>query len=166
MKYIELDQNKIGTKIDEKKILEDELWDGYYGLQSNATDLSPQDILDYYHQLWKIEESFRIFKSHLETRPIFHWTAKRIKGHFVLSFIAFLLERTLEIQLKQNNISYSPLLILKAIDELQYSVLFVQGNEFFLRSQVSGLANDILRTLKIKIPPNVSPSDSFSFSFL
>jgi len=166
LKYIELDQNKIGTKIDEKKILEDELWDGYYGLQSNATDLSPQDILDYYHQLWKIEESFRIFKSHLETRPIFHWTAKRIKGHFVLSFIAFLLERTLEIQLKQNNISYSPLLIRKAIDELQYSVLFVQGNEFFLRSQVSGLANDILRTLKIKIPPNVSPSDSFSFSFL
>lgn len=117
----------------------------------------------YYHQLWKIEESFRIFKSHLETRPIFHWTVKRIKGHFVLSFITFLLERTLEVQLKQNNISYSPLLIRKAMDELQYSVLFVQGKEFWLRSQVSGLANDILRTLKIKIPPNLSPADSFSF---
>jgi transposase len=163
LKYIELDQNKIATKIDEKKILEDELWDGYYGLQSNAIDLSPQDILAYYHHLWRIEESFRIFKSHLETRPIFHWTAKRIKGHFVLSFIAFLLERTLEIQLKQNNIPYSPQLIRKALDELQYSVLFVQGKEFWLRSQVSGLANSILRTLKIKIPPNISPADSFSF---
>lgn len=163
LKYIELDQNKIGRKIDEKKILEDEMWDGYYGLQTNCTDLSPQAVLDYYHHLWRVEESFRIFKSHLETRPIFHWTANRIKGHFVLSFIAFLLERTLEIQLKQHNILYSPHLIRKALDELQYSVLFVQGKEFWLRSQVSGLANSILRTLNIKIPPNISPADSFLF---
>ena len=91
LKYIEFNENNTATKIDENKILADERWDGYYGIQTNATDLSPQAILDYYHHLWRIEESFRIFKSHLETRPIFHWTAKRIKGHFVLSFIAFLL---------------------------------------------------------------------------
>jgi hypothetical protein len=79
------------------------------------------------------------------------------------SCISPLLERTLELQLKQNNIPYSPQLIRKALDKLQYSVLLVQGKDFWLRSQVSGLANSILRTLKIKIPPNISPADSFSF---
>ena len=53
------------------------------------------DIIRDYQDLWKIEESFRILKSHIKARPIFHWTEKRIKGHFVLCFIAFLIERTL-----------------------------------------------------------------------
>jgi hypothetical protein len=162
LKYIEFQNNSnIGAKIDEQKIADDEQWDGYYGIQTNCSDLSPSTLLDYYHHLWRIEESFRIFKSHLETRPIFHWTAKRIKGHVVLSFIAFLLERTLEIQLKQAHIDYSPLRIRMALDALQYSVLFVEEQEFWLRSQVTGLANDILRSLKIKIPPNLSPADNW-----
>ena len=162
LKYIEFQNNSnLEAKIDEKKIAEDEQWDGYYAIQTNCADLSAETLLGYYHDLWKIEESFRIFKSHLETRPIFHWTAKRIKGHFVLAFIAFLLERTLEIHLKQQKIDYSPLRIRHALDALQYSVLLVEGREFWLRSQVSALANDILRTLKIKIPPLIAPADNW-----
>jgi len=52
--------------------------------------------MDAYHTLWKIEESFRITKSTLEVRPVFHWTPKRIRGHFVLCFLSFMMERKLE----------------------------------------------------------------------
>ena len=41
-------------------------------------------------------KSFRIMKITMKVRPIFHWTPKRIKGHFLVCFIAFLLERELE----------------------------------------------------------------------
>ncbi len=58
-------------------------------------------MLDAYHTLWKIEESFRVMKSTLEVRPVFHWTEPRIKGQFVVRFLAFLLERTPEFHLKK-----------------------------------------------------------------
>ncbi len=64
-------------------------------------DLTPLEVLSAYHTLWKIEESFRIMKSTLEVQPIFYWTEIRIKGHFVTYFLAFLLERTLELKLKR-----------------------------------------------------------------
>jgi len=71
LKYIALEGNLSGH-LDEQKIEEDKQWDGYYGIETNCKDLSPQTLLGYYHDLWRIEESFRIFKSHLETRPVFH----------------------------------------------------------------------------------------------
>ena len=161
LKYIELD-GKIAGKISEKKIAIDEQWDGYYGIQTNAKQIAAENLLGYYHNLWRIEESFRIFKSHLETRPVFHWTEKRIKGHLVLCFIAFLLERTLELELKKQKIEYSPARIRKALDDLQYSEIVIEGQAFLITSTVTGLANDILRTMKIKIPPKITPAHNFS----
>ena len=160
LKYIALEGNLSGH-LDEQKIEQDQRWDGYYGIETNCKDLSAQTLLGYYHDLWRIEESFRIFKSHLETRPVFHWTEKRIRGHLVLCFIAFLLERTLELELKNLAIESSPQLIRKALEELQFSEILIEGQTFYLRSPVTGLANDILRTLRIKIPPLITPADKF-----
>ncbi|MGI0014599.1 MAG: IS1634 family transposase, partial [Nitrososphaera sp.] len=139
LKYIEIN-DKITGKISEPKIANDEQWDGYYGIQTNAKQITPENLLGYYHNLWRIEESFRIFKSHLDARPVFHWTEKRINGHFVLCFIAFLLERTLELELKRQKIEYSPARIRKALDDLQYSEIVIEGKEFWVTSPVTGLA--------------------------
>lgn len=155
---------KLEGRLDEKKITEEQKWDGYYGIQTNCENLAPQNLLGYYRNLWKIEESFRIFKTHLETRPLFHWTPKRIQGHFVLCFIAFLLERTLEIELKKKQVESSPERIRKALDELQYSEIVIQNQTFFLRSPVTGLANDILCAMKLKIPPQITKPDKFSWT--
>ncbi len=160
LKYIQF-QTHASAKLDEARIKEEEKWDGYFGIQTNEKELSAEKLLKYYHDLWRVEESFRIFKSHLETRPMFVWTPKRIKGHMVLCFIAFLLERTLEIELKKNKIEYSPEKIRKALDDLQYSEIQVEGQTFYLRSPIEGLANDILRTLHIKIPPKMTTPENF-----
>ena len=159
-RYIKLETQ--GTpSLNEDKIIEDTRWDGFFGIQTNCKNLSHSTILSYYKDLWRIEESFRIFKSHLETRPIFHWTPKRIKGHMVLCFIAFMLERTLELELRNNKIEYSPEKIRKALNDLQFSTIQIENKTFYLRSNVEGLANDILRLLKIRIPPKISDSLTF-----
>lgn len=142
--------------LDKERIKEDEKWDGFYAIQASQKNLDPKFVLDAYHSLWKIEESFRIVKHTLQTRPIFHWKPHRIKGHFVLCFIAFLLERTLEIALRKRCPDASPDNIRDALASLQVSTLKADSGRLYLSSKVSGLANDILRALKIPIPRNLS----------
>jgi transposase len=102
-KYIASDKAKGREKysLNAELIERNERFDGYYGIQSSEANLTPEAIMDAYHHLWKIEERFRIMKSQLETRPIFHWKPRRIHGHFVLCFLAFMLERRLEILLAE-----------------------------------------------------------------
>lgn len=159
-KYIDIKIEKSPT-LDIEKIKQDAQWDGYYGIRNNCTALTAEDVISVYHDLWKVEESFRILKSHLEARPVFHWTPKRIKGHITLCFIAFLLERTLELELKKNKIEYSPQKIRKVLNSLQVSSLKVESQEFYLRSKIDNLSKKILKALKIKIPPNICPLENF-----
>lgn len=141
--------------------MNDEKWDGYYGIQTSQKDLSVETILDAHHTLWKIEESFKIMKSTLEVRPIFHWTEKRIKGHFVICFMAFLLERTLEIKLKNAEIAASPQHIRDALNSMQFAEVELHGNKFLIKTKAKSLSSKILRTLKIQPPKNITPSTEF-----
>ncbi|MEW6558428.1 MAG: IS1634 family transposase [Elusimicrobiota bacterium] len=161
MKYITITTKDEDIELNQEKIEIDEKWDGFYAIQTNSALNSPELLLEYYHQLWRVEESFRIFKSHLETRPMYHSSPNRIKGHIVLCFIAFLLERTLEIELKSNNIPYSPDKIRAALQSLQFSEVIIENQIFYIRAPVEGLANDILRGVKVKIPPKVAIPEHF-----
>lgn len=145
--------------IDWEKVSKDAKWDGYYAIQYSQKDLSHEQIMRQYHQLWKIEESFRVLKSTMKTRPIFHWTEKRIKGHFMLCFLAFVLERRLEQRLRNNQIHASPEAIKEALNSLQLSVLKIgkNGREYLLKGKNSPLAGKILRLLKITPRKNIEP---------
>lgn len=160
LRFVEIVSNSTPT-LSDSKIKEDEKWDGYFGIRTNCGNLGEKELLRLYHQLWRIEESFRIFKTHIEARPMFHWTPKRIEGHLVLCFISFLLERSLEIKLRKEGIQYSPEKIRKALDSLQFSEVEIEGRKFFIRSPVEGLANQILRVMKIKVPPNFGVFENF-----
>ncbi len=108
-----------------------------------------------------VQESFRVLKTHLEARPIFHWTAQRILGHFTMCFISFLTERTLELKLKTENKlelteKYSHEKIREALNSLQYSKIEITGQKYYISSKVEGLANEILRGLNIALPPKIS----------
>jgi transposase len=143
--------------LDENKIQKDAKWDGIYGIQTSTENLSVEEIETAYHQLWKIEESFRVLKTNLEARPIFHWTERRIKGHFMLCFIAFLLERTLELELNKNKISYSVERIRVSLSALELSILNMEDKQYILRSKPDELAKSIFKTLKIKLPQPFKP---------
>lgn len=141
--------------LNEEKIQEDATWDGYYAIETSRESMKPEEILGAYHQLWKIEDCFRTMKSHLEVRPVFHWKPKRIEGHFVICFLSFVLERTLEYILKQNNIQASPKKIREALNSLQYAVFPVRQQNCYLKMKGNDLSKQIVRILKIKTPEKV-----------
>lgn len=159
-RYLQIESSQKPSGLDEAKILSDEKYDGYYAIQSSNRNMKRQDVIKAYHSLWKIEESFRILKSTMKTRPIFHWTKKRIEGHFVICFISFLLERTLELKLKEKSIDCSVEKIKEALNGCEVSKLELSGEEFYLKSQTPPLANKIFRTLRERQVKNmVSVSD-------
>jgi len=82
-------------------------------------------------------------KSTLEVRPIFHWTERRIKGHFVVCFLAFLLERTLEFVLRGAGIDASPQAIQEALNSLNFAEVEVEGQRFLIKTQSSDLSKKI-----------------------
>ena len=160
-KYLKEQGANVDWALDIDAIAKDEKFDGYYGIQTSDTNLSVEKILGAYRTLWKIEESFRVMKSTLEVRPIFHWTANRIKGHFVLCFLAFLLERTMEIELHSANMTASTQEIRTAINAMQFTEADCKGNKYLLNTPISGLGSGILQALKMKPPPNSIPASQF-----
>ncbi|BEP29561.1 IS1634 family transposase [Helicovermis profundi] len=85
--------------LDKKKIKDQEELDGYYVLVTSEYEKSASDIIEIYRGLWKIEESFKVTKSDLESRPVFVSTEKHIKAHFLTCFIALVIARILEYKL-------------------------------------------------------------------
>lgn len=94
-------QGDVRIGIDETKIVEDQRWDGLKGYQTN-TNLSKQEVIDNYNQLWKIEKAFRITKHDLKIRPFYHRLPRRIHAHICISFAAYKVYKELERQLQVN----------------------------------------------------------------
>lgn len=113
-KYLKLD-GEISISIDKQKFEADSKWDGLKGYITNAK-LSKDEILENYAHLWQIEKAFRIAKTDLKIRPIYHRKQKRIEAHICLNFIAYKVYKELERQLKQMN---SDLSAEKVIEILQ-----------------------------------------------
>lgn len=149
-RFISTDINKEPI-FDEQKVREDARWDGFYGIQCSHKTLRETEILEAYHTLWRIEDSFRTLKHSLQTRPIFHWTPRRIKGHLVMCFISFLLERTAQLELKKRGLSLSPEAIRDALNSIQVSLLKDDFSILYLISKPTNAAASLLKTFKIPL---------------
>jgi len=165
LKYLKSEEDKLKNirwLLDENGIEKDKLLDGYYGIQTSEKDMNVSDILDSYHTLWKIEESFRIMKNTLEVRPIFHWSEDRIKGHFVVCFLSFLLERKLENQLINEGITEaSPEKTREALNSLEFAEVELNNNRYYIKTKGTDLSNKILKTMHIQPLKNVLSPDEF-----
>lgn len=104
-KYLKI-TGDVKIEIDYDKFDADAKWDGLKGYITN-TSLKPEKIIENYNNLWQIEKAFRISKTDLQIRPIYHRLRHRIEGHICISFTAYCiykeLERTLKIE--KSNIS-------------------------------------------------------------
>lgn len=160
-RYWKTDGKKKIVGMDKERIEQDARYDGYYVIESSHTKLTASQVITEYKKLWRIENTFRVMKSSLWTRPIFHWTPRRIKGHFVLCFIALLLERTLEQKLRRQRIILSPEKIKSVLNSLQVSLIEMDGEKYYLKGKVEKSATSILRTMKMKQPPHLIPIEKF-----
>ena len=74
--------------------------DGYYFLQTDATELEACEILDAYKTLQRVEHAFRELKDTIQLRPIYHYDDGRVRGHVFVCMLAYLLARLLELRLE------------------------------------------------------------------
>ena len=86
--------------IDEEKIKEEEKFDGYYSIVTSEENLSDIEIRNIYRGLAKIENTFKVTKSNLESRPVYVWTPEHIEAHFLTCFISLVIIRLLENKLE------------------------------------------------------------------
>ena len=82
--------------LDEDKIATEEQLDGYYMIVTSEFDKTPNEIVDIYRGLWRIEETFKVTKSELNARPVFVSTKEHIETHFLTCYLALVLSRILQ----------------------------------------------------------------------
>lgn len=105
-KYLKL-EGDIKIEIDYEKFEADDQWDGLKGYVTN-TRLSAKNVILNYNQLWHIERAFRISKTDLKIRPIYHRNEKRIESHICIAFVAYTIYKEVERRLAEKMVSLSP----------------------------------------------------------
>ena len=108
-KTIEGERVKIATSLNQKKIDEDLAFAGYNLLVTSETSATAVEIYKAYHNLWRIEQSFRVMKTCLEARPVFVSDTNTIFGHFLVVYYALVIMRLLELKIFEDKIAIEQL---------------------------------------------------------
>lgn len=108
-KTIEGERVKIATSLDQKKVDEDLAFAGYNLLVTSETSAPAVEIYKAYHNLWRIEQSFRVMKTCLEARPVFVSDTNTIFGHFLVVYYALVIMRLLELKIFEDKIAIEQL---------------------------------------------------------
>lgn len=82
--------------VDRARAEAEAVFDGYQLVRTSETSLDDATILERYRQLWRIEQTFRVSKTDLNTRPVYVRTPAHIEAHFAICFLALLVTRLLE----------------------------------------------------------------------
>lgn len=109
-KYIEFksaDGKKAIASLNEKAIQKDMESAGYNLLITSEIKMDDREVYNAYHNLWRIEESFRIMKSELDARPVYVQKEDTIKGHFFICYVTVLLIRLFQFKVLKNQYSTS-----------------------------------------------------------
>lgn len=116
-KYLKL-LGEVNITIDYEKYEADSVWDGLKGYVTN-THLSRKEVIGQYSQLWQVEKAFRISKTDLRIRPVYHRLKNRIEAHICICFAAYAIYKELDRLLKENQIGISPEKAIEAIREIR-----------------------------------------------
>ena len=116
-KYLKL-SGEVTVAIDYEKFEADEVWDGLKGYVTN-TRLPKKQVIENYSQLWMVEKAFRISKTDLRIRPIYHRLKDRIQAHICICFTAYAIYKELERLLKKNKIGLSAGKAIEQIKEIR-----------------------------------------------
>ena len=158
-KYIEVSGEK--ASINEAKVMLDAQWDGIHGVITNydRNDQTPQEILERYKGLWKIEEVFRINKQDLKMRPIYHWKPERIRAHILICFMAYVMLNTTQQILEKNSIHLSVSELRKEVSKRQASIVRDQWTQrrYFAPGAFTETQKQIYTAFKIPVTETVQP---------
>jgi hypothetical protein len=123
--------------------------DGMYVLVSNDPALATDEIVAAYRQLHRVEEAFRVLKSLVKLRPIYHWTSRRVQAHIGICVLAYLLATLLEHRLAQAGLNLTAARALAQLEDVR--AVDQQWGEVVLthRTRPSAEATRILQALDL-----------------
>ena len=152
-KFIKVTKGYLDIELDVKQIEEAEKMDGFFAIEYSQKELTGKEVREIYGSLWKIEDSFRVLKTNLEARPIFVWSEKRIRAHFLICYLALVIERYLEKLLKDNNVNLSTAKIQEAIRNTTLGSIETLMGDYYIKDAESKEYLDIINSVKMnKIP--------------
>ncbi|MDZ7793257.1 MAG: IS1634 family transposase [Spirochaetia bacterium] len=128
---------------DKDALAEEEKYDGYYAIVTSELDKEDENIVEIYRGLWKIEDSFRVTKSDLETRPVYVSREDHIEAHFLSCFVALVLLRLLE---KRLGCKYP---VQKILQSLRRSSCSLLEENMYLFDYYDQVLSDIGETMSI-----------------
>ena len=132
-KFLKLN-GEITVSIDIEKLKADSLWDGLKGYLSNAK-LSKEEIIENYQHLWQIEKAFRIVKTDLKIRPVYHRLGRRIEAHICISFTAYKIYKELERQLYEMKSTLSPMKAIEIAENIfEVTIQLPQSGEILTKT--------------------------------
>lgn len=103
--------------IDEERIASEAKYDGFYAVATNLEG-SAKEILEINSKRYKIEDCFRVLKTHFNARPVHHRLENRITAHFMICYTALLIYRLLEVKLDRYGTHYTTDEILKTLKNM------------------------------------------------
>ena len=136
---------KAVVTINQDAIDKDLQFAGYNLLVTSETKMKDQDIYDTYHNLWRIEESFKIMKSDLDARPVFCQKEETIKGHFLICYLTVLLERLFQFKVLENK--YATTEIFRFLKDFRVTKA---ETKYINTATSSDIINEL--SLKLKLP--------------
>jgi transposase len=117
---------------------------GIKGYYTNLTEIDDATIISHYHSLWHVEQAFRIAKSDLAMRPIFHFKKPTIQAHLLICFMALAVCRYME--LKTGKSTKKMVKLLKSVTDARLLNLLT-NKEIILRSKVSDQLQRLIDSL-------------------
>jgi len=165
-KYLLVNENS-KCSLNHRAIAREAERDGFFGIITNVTQMPAREIVDNYKELWRIEDAFGEIKGTLKSRPMFHWTDKRIIGHLVLCFLSHFCEAHLTKRLRENKIGQGsksiskkiikkrPLTTAFAMQELSKVMAVpvrIKHNTIWLRTDIPPNAIEFIKAIGMRIP--------------
>jgi transposase len=119
---------------------------GIKGYYTNLIDTDNKTIIDQYHNLWQVEKAFRIAKSDLQTRPIYHFKKQTIEAHILICFMALTVCKYMELKTEK-----STKVIIKLLKQVTDARILhtLTNQEIILRSEISTETQQIVKKLSL-----------------
>ena len=134
-------------------------YEGKYLIQTDQTNVTPEEAVEYYKDLNEVERGFRSLKDPLGMRPIWHHSPRRVKAHIFIATLAFLIERMLERALRDAGSTLSAQSALEALQTIRHVQFRVNGKLHSGVTPGSSRARQVLKALKLTNHRPPTPPD-------
>ena len=137
----------LSLKLD--KIKEEEKYDGYYSIVTSELKMTDNELRKKYRGLSKIEDTFKITKSELESRPVYVWTKEHIESHFLTCFVSLVILRLLE---QKTNKNYS---ISKMIESMKKFISIPLEHNIYIQDYIDEIIKKFQHVFCIDLSKNI-----------